>query len=268
MRSMFNGSIGFGLVNVGIKLYSAVEDTDLQAHQVHSHDGGRISYRKVCSTCEAAVPSHDISKQFEIDGHTAVLTEDDLSTLPSDTDKVIQVLEFVPAGSIDPLCFDKPFFVGPQNQGAMKAYALLAKTLEDSGRVAIARFTLRNRTRLAALGVTGKGILVLHALRWPDEVRAPVLPAMDTAVLDGRRDELTEAELKMASQLVDNMTTEFNPDRYQDTAKVELRELVMSKLGEPEAEIGDLLAKLKQSAQAKAVPKKRGRPRKIEQVAV
>jgi DNA end-binding protein Ku len=256
MRSIYNGAINFGLVSVPVKLYGATEEHELVSHQVHAHDGGRIKYQKVCAECSEAVSSDAIAKQFEIEGQTAILTDEDLRTLPSENNRVIEVLEFVPADSLDVMMYEKSYFAAPANNGVMKAYALLARTLEDAGKVAIARFTLRSKTRLAALGVTGKGILVLHALRWPDEIRPAVLPALDTAVLDRRRDELSDAEVGMAAQLVESMSMEgFNPDRYQDNFGVELRELVMSKLGVVEdgaEEVSGLLAMLEKSAAARA----------------
>ena len=255
MRSIWNGSISFGLVSVSCKLYGATEEHELVSHQVHAHDGGRIKYQKVCAECSEAVSSDSIAKQFEIEGQAAILTDEDLRTLPSENNRVIEVLEFVPADSLDVMMYEKSYFAAPANNGVMKAYALLAKTLEDAGKVAIARFTLRSKTRLAALSVTGKGILVLHALRWPDEIRPAVLPALDTAVLDRRRDELSDAEVGMAAQLVESMSVEgFNPDRYQDTFKTELRELVMSKLGVVEdgaEEVSGLLAMLEASQKAR-----------------
>ncbi len=259
MKSVMNGTICFGLVTVAAKLYSATEDLDLSSHHVHAHDGGRIRYAKVCETCNATVENRDIASQFEIDGQTAVLTADDLAQIEVSKDREIQVIEFVPAGSIDPTAYEKPYYVGPATPAAYKPYALLTEALEAAGRVAIVRFTMRSKTRLGALSVTGKGVMVVQALRWPDEVRPPVLPALDMSVLEAKRDAVTDAERQMAAQVVESMCNEWNPDRYQDTYRTELRELVMSKLGDPvEAEapedVSDLLSKLQASIAAKAAP--------------
>lgn len=261
MRSIFNGSISFGMVTIPCKLYSATEDHELQAHQVHAHDHGRIQYRKVCSACEETVPTADIAKQFTVDGQVAILTDDDLADLPSAASRVIEVVEFIPADVIQPIMIDRSFYIGPGDSGAsIKPYALLARTLAASNRVAVVKFTMRSKSRLAVLRVTGKNeILVLHALRWPDEVREPELPGLDTAVLDRKRNELTDAEVGMAGQLVDSMSRDAsNLDGYQDDYRVELRELVMSKLQDaPEdaedaaGEVSDLLAKLEASAAAR-----------------
>ncbi|MBB3752541.1 DNA end-binding protein Ku [Mycolicibacterium sp. BK634] len=267
MRSIYNGSISFGLVVVPIKLYAASEDHDLECHQVHAHDGGRIKYKRVCEGCGEVVPNADIAKQYEIDGQQAILTDDDLSSLASENKRVIEVAEFVPADQIDPTMVDKSYYIGPDGGGALKAYALLAKTLGDSGKVAIVQFTLRSKNRIAAMSVTGKGdVLVLHTLLWPDEVRTPALPDLDSAAMDRKRDGLTDAEIRIAAQLVSEISNEtVNFDKYRDTYKEELRELVMAKLVEPtdgdETEVSDLLAKLEASVKSKEAPKRR--PRKM-----
>jgi len=260
MRSIFNGSVTFGMVNIACKLYSATEDHELASHQVHAKDHGKINYKKVCADCGETVESRDIAKSFTVEDQTVVLTDDDLSQIEAGKSREISVVEFVPAGSIDPAMYSACYYLGPADTAAIKAYALLTSTLESAGRVAIVRLTMRQKTRLAALGVTGKGILVLYALRWPDEIRPAVLPALDNAVMDRKREELTDAERDMAAQLVQSMTAEsFNPDRHQDSYAVELRELVMSKLGDEKApdDVSDLLAKLEASVKPSAEPVKK-----------
>lgn len=252
MRSIWNGTVSFGLASIPVKLYSATEDHDLRAHQVHAHDHGRIKYTKVCTACDATVGNADIAKMYELDGQAAVLTNDDLATLAEEKNRVIDVLEFVPAADIDPMMYDKPYFLAPD--GPAKAYVLLARTLAESGRVAIVRFSLRSKTHLAALKVTGKNeVLVAHTLRWSDEIREPEFPVLD------KKPEPSEAELKMAAQVVESMANEFNADRYRDVYREELRELVASKLSdvpvkdeEGAEEVSDLLAKLEASIKAKA----------------
>lgn len=256
MRSVWNGSVSFGLVNVPVKLYGATEDHDLKANQIHAHDGGKINYRKVCSVCDTTVGAADMAKRYEVDGQVAVLTDDDLATLPSETDKALKVLEFVPAGSIDPLMFDKPYYLHPD--GSVKAYTLFAEILKSTGQVAIARFALRSKTRLAVLGVTGKqDMIVAHTLRWADEVREPHAPVLDN------RPDVSEAELKAGLMLIGEMSNEWNPDRYRDTSREELRELVLSRAQdgplsespEARAEVSDLLDKLEASVAARTADK-------------
>lgn len=266
MRSIFKGVITFGLVTIPVKLFSATEDHDLHASQVHAQDGGKIRYRRVCEACDGTVEMSDIAKMYETENGVAILTEDDLSTLPSSTDRQIEVLEFVEAGSIDPLMLDKPYYLSIDGKAAAKSYALLARTLSHADRVAIVRFAMRGRTNLAALQVVGKGeVLALHTLRWPDEVREPDFPELHNPP------QISDAEIKMAEQLVASMAVEFNPDRYKDNYQEELRELVAARAMETSddgtEEVSDLLAKLEQSAAALAPKPKRGRKAKVSMLA-
>src|SRR5712675_839015 len=187
MRSIWKGSIAFGLVNVPVKVYSATEDHDIKFHQVHAKDNGRSRY--------------------------------------------IEVLEFVPASDIDPMMYDRSYFLEPDGKSS-KSYVLLAKTLMESDRVAIVHFALRNKTRLAALRVrdfSKRDIMVIQTLLWPDEIRDPDFPELDKKV------EVKPAELKMAEQVVESMTDEFNPDRYHDDYQEQLHELIQAKLEGGEA---------------------------------
>ncbi len=155
MRSIWKGSIAFGLVNVPVKVYSATEDHDIKFHQVHAKDNGRIRYKRVCEVCGEVVEYRDIAKAFESDdGQTVVITDDDIATLPEERSREIEVLEFVPASDIDPMMYDRSYFLEPEGKSS-KSYVLLAKTLMETDRVAIVHFALRNKTRLAALRVQG-----------------------------------------------------------------------------------------------------------------
>lgn len=258
MRSIWKGSIAFGLVNVPVKVYSATEDHDLKFHQVHAKDNGRIRYQRVCEECGEVVEYRDIAKAYEADnGQTVVITEDDIATLPEERSHEIEVLEFVPASQIDPLMYDRSYFLEPDGKSP-KSYVLLAKTLADTDRVAIVHFALRNKTRLAALRVkdfSKRDVMVVHTLLWPDEIRDPAFPSLDQDV------EVRPAELTMAGQVVDSMATDFTPEQYSDTYQEQLRELVEAKLAGGEAftpaeapaglddpeDVSDLLAKLEAS---------------------
>lgn len=265
MRSIWKGSLSFGLVNVPVKVYSATEDHDVKFHQVHSKDNGRIRYKRVCEVCGEVVEYRDIAKAYQSDdGQMVIITDDDLSTLPEERNREIEVLEFVPASDIDPLMYDKSYYLEPDSKST-KSYVLLSKTLEDTDRVAIVHFALRNKTRLAALRVkdfSKRGVMVIHTLLWPDEIRDPDFPVLDKKV------DVKPAELKMAGQVVESMADDFNPDRYHDSYQEELRELVTAKLEGGEAfpteeskpeeldateDVSDLLARLEAS-----VKKRRG----------
>ena len=258
MRSIWKGSIAFGLVNVPVKVYSATEDHDLKFHQVHAKDNGRIRYKRVCEVCGEVVEYRDIAKAFESDnGQTVIITDDDIATLPEERSHEIEVVEFVPASEIDPLMYDRSYFLEPDSKSS-KSYVLLAKTLADTERVAIVHFALRNKTRLAALRVkdfSKRDVMVVHTLLWPDEIRDPDFPVLDQDVV------IKPAELKMAGQVVESMTDDFHPENFHDTYQEQLKELVEAKLEGGEAftteeqpaqldeteDVSDLLAKLEAS---------------------
>ncbi|MCB1264694.1 MAG: Ku protein [Mycobacterium sp.] len=258
MRSIWKGAVSFGLVNVPVKVYSATADHDLKFHQVHAKDHGRIKYQRVCEECGELVEYRDIAKAYEADdGQTVVINEDDIATLPEERSHEIEVLEFVPAGEIDPLMYDRSYYLEPDGK-SVKSYVLLAKALSETDRVAIVHFALRNKTRLAALRVkdfSGQTVMVVHTLLWPDEIREPDFPGLDQAV------EVRAPELKMAGQVVESMAADFHPERFTDTYQEQLRELVAAKLAGGEAftpaqapgrldeseDVSDLLAKLEAS---------------------
>ena len=180
MRTIWKGALTFGLVNVPVKVYSATEDHDVPLHQVHEKDGGRIRYQRTCEVCGETVAYADIDRAYVDEGQTVVLTKDDLAALPAEKSREIDVVEFVPSDQVDLLTLDKPYYLEPDSKSP-KAYVLLRKTLEQTDRTAIVRFTLRQKTRLAALRVRGK-VLVLQTLLWADEVREAAFPALDEDV--------------------------------------------------------------------------------------
>jgi DNA end-binding protein Ku len=258
MRSIWRGSVAFGLVNVPVKVYSATEDHDVSFHQVHAKDNGRIKYQRVCDECGEVVEYRDIAKAYEADnGQTVVITEDDIATLPEENSREIAVLEFVPAAEIDPLMYDRSYFLEPDGNSS-RSYVLLAKALAATERVAIVHFALRNKTRLAALRIKdfgGRDVMVVHTLLWPDEIRQPDFPALDQHV------EVRAPELKMAAQVVESMAADFHPEQYTDTYQEQLQALVESKLAgdqpftvaeaptrlDDSDDVSDLLAKLEAS---------------------
>lgn len=263
MRSIWKGSIAFGLVNVPVKVYSATEDHDIKFHQVHAKDNGRIRYKRVCEVCGEVVEYRDINKAFESDdGQMVVITDEDIATLPEERSREIEVVEFIPAEQLDPLMYDKSYFLEPDSKSS-KSYVLLAKTLAETDRIAIVHFSLRNKSRLAALRVkdfSKRDVMMIHTLLWPDEIRDPDFPILDKEV------QIKPAELKMAGQVVESMTDDFKPDLYHDDYQEQLRELVQAKLEGGEAfsveerpaeldegteDVSDLLAKLEASVKAR-----------------
>jgi DNA end-binding protein Ku len=262
MRPIWKGSISFGLVNVPVKVYSATADHDIKFHQVHAKDNGRIRYKRVCEVCGEVVEFSDIARAYQSDdGQMVVITDDDIATLPEERSREIEVLEFVPASELDPMMYDKSYFLEPDGKST-KSYVLLAKTLAQADRVAIVHFALRNKTRLAALRVkdfSKREVMVIHTLLWPDEIRDPDFPLLDKKV------DVKPAELKMAAQVVASMADDFDPDRYHDDYQAQLQELVQAKLeggeaftaeGQPKdldetEDVSDLLAKLEASVKAR-----------------
>lgn len=260
MRSIWKGSIAFGLVNVPVKVYSATETHDIRFHQVHAKDGGRIKYDRVCSECGKSVQFADIDKAYDSpDGERVILTDEDFDKLPAAEKHEIPVLEFVPTDQIDPILFDKSYFLEPDSSSP-KAYVLLRQTLLESERTALVHFTLRQKTRLAALRVRDN-VLVIQTLLWPDEVRAAEFPALDDAP-DAR-----PQEVKMATSLVESMSADFDPTEYTDDYQIELRKLIDDTIengGEKvipteeqsadddgeDAEVVDLVAALQRSVEA------------------
>ncbi len=195
MRSMWKGGISFGLVMIPVRLYAATEQKDIAFRQVHRADGGRIRFRRFCSVCGEEVAYEDVVKGYELPtGEMVVLDDEDLADLPLPTTKSIEVLQFAPAEQLDPILFNRSYFVEPEAAGA-RAYVLLRDALEQSGRIAIAQVALRQRESLATLR-SRDGILVLETLLWPDEVReaadalrASLAAAQQAPAVDEKKDK-------------------------------------------------------------------------------
>ncbi|PJJ65204.1 Ku protein [Compostimonas suwonensis] len=227
MRAIWKGDITFGLVNVPVKVYSATEDHDISLHQVHDKDGGRIRYQRRCEVCGKVIEYEHIAKAYDDGDRTVVLTDEDLASLPEERSREIEVVEFVPSDQLDPIMFDRSYFLEPDSTSP-KAYVLLRRTLEQSDRTAIVHFALRQKTRLGALRVRGD-VLMLQSLLWDDEVREADFPALDVAV------RIAANELEMASSLVDSFATDFSPQKFTDNYQEELRTLIEAKLEQGDA---------------------------------
>jgi DNA end-binding protein Ku len=221
MRSIWKGSIAFGLVNVPIKVYAATETHDVSLHQVHDEDKGRIRYKRVCEFGHE-VEYADIQRAFDDGDKTVVLTADDFKQLPEEQSHEVEVLEFVPVEQVDPMMFEKTYYLEPDSRSP-KAYVLLRETLAKTDRLAIVQFTLRQKTRLGVLRVHDE-VILLQGLLWGDEVRAADFTTLDTTV------KVSANELKMSSSLVESMSTDFDPDRYTDSYQEELQQLIDAKL--------------------------------------
>jgi len=254
VRAIWKGAISFGLVTIPVKLYSATEAKDVAFHQVRRSDGSRIKYKRVAAADGEEVSYGDIAKGYELSsGETVILTDDDFKDLPLSTSRAIDVLQFVPLEQLDPIFFEKSYYLEPDKAG-VKPYVLLRDALEQSGKVAIVKVALRNRESLAALRARD-GVFVLETMLWPDEVRAPDFGFLDDEV------EVRPQELTMAGSLIETLTGDFDASAYKDgyrealqaviEAKVEGREVVQPSDEQPTSgTVLDLMAALRASVDA------------------
>jgi DNA end-binding protein Ku len=222
VRSIWRGAVSFGLVSIGVKLYSATEDHDIRFHQVHKTDGGRVKYKRVCSVDGDEVEYNDIGKGYELpDGQLVVLTDEDFEQLPLATTHEIEVLQFVDQEQIDPIHFEKTYYLEPDGV-ATRPYVLLRTALENAGQVAITKIAIRQRESLAALRVR-EGVLVLHTMRWPDEIRRPSFGFLDEDV------PVRPQELAMAESLISTMAGDFDPSAFTDDYREAMQQLLEAK---------------------------------------
>src|SRR3954469_19949415 len=222
MRSIWRGAVSFGLVSIAVKLYSATEDHDIRFHQVHKTDGGRVKYKRVCSVDGEEVEYKDMAKGYELpDGQLVVLTDDDFEQLPLGTTHEIEVLQFVDQEQIDPIHFEKTYYLEPDGV-ATRPYVLLRTALENAGQVAITKIAIRQRESLAVLRVR-EGVLVLHTMRWPDEIRRPGFGFLDDDV------PVRPQELAMAESLISTMAGDFDPSAFTDDYREAMQQLLEAK---------------------------------------
>jgi DNA end-binding protein Ku len=224
MHTMWKGSISFGLVNIPIKLHTATEDKDIKLRTLHNKCHAPIKYEKICTVCEEEVKPEDIVKAYEYTkGKFVVLDNEELEKLRKENeDKAVEIIDFVKIEEIDPIYFDRTYYMSP-NEGGSKAYSLLRKALQESQKVGLAKIIIRSKEQLAVIRVY-ENTLVMETIHYPDEVRkagdVPNVPA---------EDKVTERELETAILLVDQLTTKFEPEKYTDEYRTALLELIDSK---------------------------------------
>ena len=252
MRAIWKGAVSFGLVSVPVKLYSATESHDVSFRQVHAKDGGRIKYQRVCALDGEEVAYADIAKGYETEhGEMVILTDEDMAELPVTSSREIAVEKFVPSDQIDPMLFEKSYYLEPEKSGA-KPYALLRQALVDADRMAVVTVALRQRSTVAVLRVRDD-VIVMQTMMWPDEVRRP-----DFAVDAG---PVKDAEVKMAHMLVETLAGDFDPDDFEDDYADAVEALVKAKVeggevkkletaAKSSGEVVDLLAALQRSVEA------------------
>lgn len=270
MHTMWKGSISFGLVNIPIKMFASTEDKDIKFKYLHNECKTPIKYQRTCPTCNTEVGWDDIVKGFEYEpGRFVIIEDEDLEAIKPDISKSIQILDFIDLKEIDPIFFDKSYYLSPQDTGG-KAYHLLREAMNNTGRIAIAKIAIRSKESLAALRVY-KNLLVLETIYYPDEIRAvDLVPGIPENI------NLDKKELDMAIQLIGNLSDKFEPEKYTDEYRESLRKLIEKKIeGEdfevapeaPQRNIIDLMQALQASIEKtddtkKKKPTAKGRGRK------
>ncbi|PXY27131.1 Ku protein [Prauserella muralis] len=255
MRTVWKGTIGFGSFAIPVKAYSATGERSTGLTQVHTTDGGRVRYKRVCEVDEAEIPAEEIGKGYATpDGDVVVLTDEDLDSLPLPTAQSIQILGFVPPAQIDPLYFVKSYYLEPEIP-ALKPYVLLGEALQQAERVALVKVALRQRETLGALSVRGQ-VIMLDTMHWPDEIRAPDFPFLHTDV------DLRVAEVRAAANMIENLSRDFVPGDYSDgyadalsaliEARHEGREVARPTAAVQDEGVAELLRALQESSQERA----------------
>ncbi|ADL68260.1 Ku protein [Thermoanaerobacterium thermosaccharolyticum DSM 571] len=262
MRSMWKGAISFGLVSIPIKLYAATEDNSVHFRQLHKDCKSPIKYEKICPVCNRQVSDEEIVRGYEYEpGKFVIIDEEDLERIPKSTVKTIDILDFTDLNKIDPIYFDKTYYIAPDEIGA-KPYVLLRDSMKKLNRVAVARVVIRSKQDLACIRVYNDNYMVLETMHFPDEIRSTnELPPI-------RNVDLHENEVKMAIKLVDTLTSDFSPEKYDDNYRKALIEIIESKIQDRKIEIPespkeenvlDLVSALKasiESVKSENTPKK------------
>jgi DNA end-binding protein Ku len=263
-RSIWNGTITFGMVNVPVKLYTATESKSIHFHLVHARDGSRIENRRICSKEDKEVPYKEVVKGYEVsEGKYVVLEPDEIKAAAGDRGKVVHLSEFVDAGEIDPVFFEKTYYVGSGDD--KDAYRLLNEALRRSGRAGIGRFTFHDREYMVAVRAL-EDVIALHTLRFHDEV-------VGGADLEINRpgSKPSKREVQMATQLIDSLQVSFDPKGYQDTYRKSVLDLIKRKAAGKEIDLveqeepehgDDLMAALEASVGANGSQKKGRRKQK------
>jgi DNA end-binding protein Ku len=255
-RAIWSGTISFGLLNVPVRMYSAVARRNIALREIRESDSARIKHRRVAEGTDEEVPYENIVKAYELSpGQYVPLGKDEMAALAPEKTRAIDVQDFVDIEEIDPMYFDSPYYLGPAD-GAEKAYSLLAAAMESSGKAAISRFVFRNKEHLSAIRASD-GVLTLTTMRFHDEV----VPADELDVIPEKKQKVAKREREMAEQLIDSLSTEFEPNQYRDEYREQLLALIEQKaegkeIVAPEAEAPketkapDLMAALEESIAA------------------
>ncbi|WP_274649099.1 Ku protein [Paenibacillus humicola] len=253
MHTVWKGAISFGLVHVPVKMFSATEDKDISMRLIHRECGSPISYVRQCPACEVTVDWDAIVKGYEYDkGRFVLFEKEELEQLSDDATKTIKILDFVALEEIDPIYFQKTYYLSPDQAGG-NAYNLLLEAMRLSGRIGIAKISIRSKSSLAAIRVIGD-CLAMETIFYPDEIR-PVqqVPGLPETV------QVNEKELTMARMLIEQLSTPFEPEKYTDDYRGRLMDLIQSKIAgeevrvapeQPRTNVLDLMAALQASLES------------------
>jgi len=253
MHTIWKGAISFGLVNIPVKMYAATEEKDISLRYLHDRCGSPLTYVRKCPVCNEEVAWEEIKKGYEYEkGRFVLIDKEELDQLKTDSSREIQILDFVHLSEIDPIYFQKTYYLGPGDTGH-GAYNLLMRALQNTGKIGIAKVTMRSKTTLAAIRIID-GCIAMETIFYPDEIRpvqqVPNLP---------EQTEVSEKELAMAEMLIEQLTTPFDPGKYQDDYRAQLMQLIETKMkGEefkvapeaPQTNVVDLMAALQASLEA------------------
>jgi DNA end-binding protein Ku len=221
-RAIWTGSITFGLVNAPVRMYAAISEKSLRFNMLHEKDGGRIGYQKVCKIEDEPVPNEEIVRAYEVSKDEYVYMEpEDFASAEVEGYRAITILDFVPLEQIDPIYFERSYYLGPQEGPAEKVYALLARAMDDAGLAAIATYIFHDRQQLGCLRVRD-GVITLEKMYFADEVRSHEGLAPEKA-------EVSERELEMAGQLIERFSGDFEIDKYEDTYRQKLLAIIEQK---------------------------------------
>lgn len=250
-RPIWDGVITFGMVTIPVELHTATQENEIHFHQLHKDCGARVKYEKVCPVHHKALAADEIERGYEVSkGHYVTVSDEDLESLPIPSKHTIEVTAFVQIGDVDPVYFERPYYVEPNNAGK-KPLALFMRALTEKKVAALGKVALRNRESLCLLRVSGD-VLMLELLHWPDEIRKP-------SEVDVKDSEIDEKQLKMAESLIDLMVDDFKPEEYHDEFRAAMLEKIEAKAeghhlqAEPEAEptkVIDLMEALRASIEA------------------
>lgn len=251
-RSIWKGSITFGLITIPVGLYTAIEDKDISFRLLSAKSGGRIRYERVDTKTGDEVDWDDIVKGYEYaDGQYVTFTHEELDKIPSDSIRSIDVVQFVSVDQVDPIAYERSYYVAPE-ETAVKAYSLLIRALEESGRVGLAKVTIRDKEQLCQLWPRD-GVLVLETMNWPDEIRIPDFDQLDETP------RISKEEMEMARQLIDQLSGDYEPSQFHDTYRERLEEAIEAKIEgeeiqlvdeEEPAKVTDLMEALQASVEA------------------